>query len=79
MNPEQSAKAADFRISELDPQAKCGAGTSVQFLYRVVERTEGVVRHHLVFFDQHGWYCDHGKECPAVAHAKHHLGWPARD
>jgi hypothetical protein len=21
---------------------------------------------HLVFFDRHGWYCEHGKQCAAV-------------
>jgi hypothetical protein len=22
--------------------------------------------HHLVFFDRHGWYCEHGKQCGVV-------------
>ena len=69
----------DFQVRELDPQAKCGASTSVQFLHRVIERTDGRVTNHLVFFDQHGWYCEHGRACPAVGHAKKHIGWTARD
>jgi hypothetical protein len=24
------------------------------------------VRPHLVFLDRHGWYCEHGRDCPAV-------------
>ena len=70
---------SDFQVRELDPQAKCGASTSVQFLHRVIERTDGRVTNHLVFFDQHGWYCEHGRACPAVGHAKKHIGWTARD
>jgi len=35
---EKPAPDVIFRISELDPQAKCGPGTSVQFLHRVIER-----------------------------------------
>ena len=54
-------------IRQLDPQRKCGPGTSVQHLFRVDEQRDG--RHagtHLVFFDRHGWYCEHGRSCPAV-------------
>ena len=25
---------------------------------------------HLVFFDRHGWYCVHGRDCPAVQAAQ---------
>jgi hypothetical protein len=71
--------ASEFQVRELDPQAKCGAETSVQFLHRVIERSEGRITNHLVFFDQHGWYCEHGRACPAVGHAKKHIGWTARD
>lgn len=60
--PERSV-----RIRELDPLAKCGSGTSVQFLYRVDELLDGAPTAHLVFFDRHGWYCEHGRNCPAVA------------
>jgi hypothetical protein len=55
------------KIRELDPLAKCGSGTSVQFLYRVDELLDGAPTAHLVFFDRHGWYCEHGRNCPAVA------------
>ncbi len=69
--------ASNFRVTELDPQEKCGPDTSVQFLHRVVERTEGSTIRHLVFFDQHGWYCLHGPGCAAVKHAKNYIGWNA--
>lgn len=69
--------APDFQIRELDPQRKCGPGTSVQMLFRVDERMNGVVRPHLVFFDRHGWYCEHGRDCVAVAPARK-LGVGAR-
>jgi hypothetical protein len=65
-------------IRELDPQEKCGEGTSVQFLYRVDHTVDGHRTAHLVFFDPHGWYCEHGRTCPAVAHAKKHNGQFAR-
>jgi hypothetical protein len=65
-------------IRELDPQQKCGEGTSVQFLYRVDQTVDGQRTAHLVFFDLHGWYCEHGRTCPAVAHAKKHNGQFAR-
>ncbi len=61
-------------VKALDPIAKCGPGTSVQSLYRVDERIDGRATTHLVFFDRHGWYCEHGRNCPAVAHAKKHDG-----
>ena len=61
-----------FHVRELDPIDKCGPGTSVQHLYRVDESNGGVPRPHLVFFDRHGWYCEHGRTCPAVAHAQRH-------
>jgi len=59
-------------IRELDPRRLCGGGTSVQFLYRVDEILERSSSKHLVFFDRHGWYCEHGRTCPAVAHARRH-------
>ena len=59
-----------FHVRELDPVAKCGAATSVQRLFRVDESNDGVVRPHLVFLDRHGWYCEHGRNCPAVPHAR---------
>ena len=65
-------------VRELDPQRKCGEGTSVQFLYRVDETIDGRATAHLVFFDRHGWYCEHGRTCPAVAHARKQSGQIAR-
>lgn len=63
--------AIRIEVRELDPILKCGQETSVQFLYRVIERREGQpATNHLVFFDRHGWYCEHGPTCTAVAHAK---------
>ena len=60
-----------FRVTELDPHKKCGAGTSVQQLFRISEESaDGAARSHLVFLDRHGWYCEHGRECPAVRHAQ---------
>jgi hypothetical protein len=69
---------ARYAIKALDPLRKCGAGTSVQFLYRVDESVEGRTTAHLVFFDRHGWYCEHGRTCPAVAPARKYNGHIAR-
>jgi hypothetical protein len=65
-------------IKPLDPIQKCGPDTSVQFLYRVDESVDGRSTAHLVFFDRHGWYCEHGRTCPAVGHAKKYNGQIAR-
>jgi hypothetical protein len=55
------------KIRALNPQVRCGPGTSVQHLFRVDEEGNGKgVTTHLVFFDRHGWYCEHGRTCPAV-------------
>jgi hypothetical protein len=54
------------RISEKDPVDWCGKGTTVTRLYRVEETLDRTRIHHLVFFDRHGWYCEHGKQCSAV-------------
>jgi len=65
-------------VKPLDPLRKCGPNTSVQFLYRVDEEVDGRSTAHLVFFDRHGWYCEHGRTCPAVGHAKKFNGQIAR-
>jgi hypothetical protein len=65
-------------VKPLDPLRKCGPNTSVQFLYRVDEQVDGRSTAHLVFFDRHGWYCEHGRTCPAVGHAKKFNGQIAR-
>jgi hypothetical protein len=54
------------KIKELNAQGKCGPGTSVVHLFRVDEVCNGTPAVHLVFFDRHGWYCEHGRSCPAV-------------
>lgn len=61
-----------MRIRELDPQAACGQGTTVLQLFRVDDLPFGNETTHLVFFDRHGWYCEHGRECPAVAAVRKH-------
>jgi len=55
------------RIREMDPLDKCGKGTTVTQLFRVEERLDESTIHHLVFFDRHGWYCEHGPQCGAVS------------
>jgi hypothetical protein len=58
-------------VKELNAQQKCGAGTSVERLFRVDETVDGAAKAHLVFLDRrHGWYCEHGVECPAVRQAR---------
>lgn len=69
---------ARYAIKPLDPLRKCGPDTSVQFLYRVDESLDGRTTAHLVFFDRHGWYCEHGRTCPAVAPARKYNGHIAR-
>jgi hypothetical protein len=73
-----AAEKRRVAIKPLDPIRKCGPGTSVQFLYRVDESVDGRITAHLVFFDRHGWYCEHGRTCPAVGHAKKYNGQIAR-
>jgi hypothetical protein len=65
-------------VKPLDPLRMCGPNTSVQFLYRVDEHVDGRSTAHLVFFDRHGWYCEHGRTCPAVGHARKFNGQIAR-
>jgi hypothetical protein len=54
------------KIKELDPFVVCGPRTSVTHLFRVDETLDGSAATHLVFFDRHGWYCEHGRSCRAV-------------
>jgi hypothetical protein len=60
------------RVVDLDPFDKCGRGTTVQRLIRVDEMIDHEREAHLVFLDRHGWYCEHGRTCPAVGHARKH-------
>jgi hypothetical protein len=55
-----------LRIRPMNPVAMCGKDTSVTELYRVEEMNDRGRVHHLVFFDRHGWYCEHGKQCSVV-------------
>jgi hypothetical protein len=64
---EKPTLARRVRIRAMDPVEMCGKGTSVTALYRVDEVVEQTKIHHLVFFDRHGWYCEHGKQCSAVS------------
>jgi hypothetical protein len=72
--PVKKADAVTVQIKELDPIRKCGPGTSVRVLLRVIERMDEESVSHLVFFDKYGWYCEHGRNCPAVAHARKRTG-----
>ena len=72
------ARSGTVEVRALDPVRKCGPGTSVRLLYRVIERVEGDPINHLVFFDRHGWYCEHGRTCPAVGLARKRAGRLAR-
>ena len=63
---EKAQVVRRVRIRPMDPVQMCGKGTSVTKLYRVEETTDQTRIHHLVFFDRHGWYCEHGKQCGAV-------------
>lgn len=58
------------RVTEKDPRLLCGRNTAVERVFKVVERSKKLRMTHLVFFDRHGWYCEHGKQCPAVADVK---------
>ena len=68
--PTPAAKAArpirTVKVRALDPKARCGPGTTVEHLFRVDETVNGTAATHLVFFDRHGLYCEHGRTCPAV-------------
>ena len=64
---EKPEVARKVRIHERDPIAMCGKGTSVTALYSVEEVLDQTRIHHLVFFDRHGWYCEHGRQCSAVS------------
>jgi hypothetical protein len=70
--PKAPLERRVIRIVDLEPSVKCGRGTSVQRLIRVDEMINDAREAHLVFFDRHGWYCEHGRTCPAVGHARKH-------
>lgn len=57
-------------VEELEPKTFIGPRTAVRRVFRVRETLDGKPFFHLVFFDQYGWYCEHGSECKAVADCK---------
>lgn len=64
---EAVAPPTVMRVRELVPQDVCGSRTTVQQLFRVTElQNDAPLAIHLVFLDRHGWYCEHGRSCPAV-------------
>ena len=63
---EKTQATRKVKVREMDPIQMCGKGTSVTHLYRVEELLDSTRVHHLVFFDRHGWYCEHGAQCSAV-------------
>ena len=61
------ALPTEMRVRELDPRDVCGSRTTVRQLFRVTElQNKATLATHLVFLDRHGWYCEHGRTCPAV-------------
>jgi hypothetical protein len=63
---EKTEPTRKVTIRAMDPIQKCGKATTVTRLYRVEETLDRTRIHHLVFFDRHGWYCEHGKQCGVV-------------
>lgn len=61
------------RITEKDPCSMCGKDTSVERVFRVEEKDAKARTTHLVFFDRHGWYCEHGAHCQAVTDVRKFL------
>jgi hypothetical protein len=57
-----------MRIRRIDPGGSCEAGETMLELFRMRNAAEGDDATHLVFLDRRGWYCAHGRDCPA-AHA----------
>ena len=70
IKPARVLAGPRYAIKPLDPVRSCGPGTSVEQLFKVVETVDGRSINHLVFLDRHGWYCEHGRVCPAVAQAR---------
>lgn len=64
VRPAEPARVV--QIKALDPLVACGRHTSVKHLFRLREQVEGTRTVHLVFYDKHGWYCEHGRSCHAV-------------
>jgi hypothetical protein len=77
-HPDPSGRPRNVRVTALDPQTRCGLGTTVEQLYRVEERVADGRVVHLIFNDRHGWYCLHGPACPAINDVRRHLGLAKR-
>ena len=71
-NGKPTTSVTLMRVRELDPQTTCGPRTTVLQLFRVDDPTKDRPITHLVFLDRHGWYCEHGRDCPAVAAVRKH-------
>jgi hypothetical protein len=67
------AISRDVRVREKDPRLVCGKGTAVARVFRVEERIRDERVTHLVFFDRHGWYCEHGRQCAAVTDVRKYI------
>jgi hypothetical protein len=63
---QEATAVRQVKIKAMDPAEMCGPGTSVTRLFRVEEQLDRTRIHHLVFYDRHGWYCEHGRQCGAV-------------
>jgi hypothetical protein len=78
--PRERLVPSRFEFRDLDPQRRCGPDTSVLQLIRVDEQKGEDRIAHLVYEDRrYGWYCEHGRGCPAVARAQRHARERARD
>lgn len=63
-------ETVSYELEPLDPWLTCGPDTTVTELWKVCERQGGRKQMHLVYFDRYGWYCEHGRNCPAVAEVR---------
>lgn len=71
LGPRRVLVPSAFEFRELDPLRRCGPDTSVLRLIRADERKAEDHVVHLVYEDRrYGWYCEHGRSCPAVARAQ---------
>ncbi len=59
-----------YVLEPLNPWLMCGPDTTVTELWKVRERREKEIQFHLVYFDRYGWYCEHGRNCKAVAEVR---------
>lgn len=62
-----------MRIRRVDPGRSMETGETVLELFRMTNAAEGGDATHLVFLDRCGWYCAHGRDCPAAHAAGEHV------